>query len=402
MPILSSYIPTTDFGVGFPDLGPINLLSYILVLSFVIKNSIGKKDFLIPMWIIIVAVYSLITLLSVSWSDYFSYSGSTLVSLFDSVFIPLIIGLIAIDVFRVRENINFYIKNLIIASTILGLFAFCQMLMAAPLGEHETFRSSASLSNPNSLAFFLVLTVPCLLYGLEKKLLSLPIVLLANLSVLLGVVSTVSRKGYVTYILAFLLFFYFKKKYTQILILLITCVVLAVSLSQYNFISARFFDEKVFKDVQEKHDMRAAGLDLFSKSPFIGHGFRGYHKNWRHYFPHSVHKEYDAHNIFITVLANYGLLGFIPFIFIFIHPSVHSIRYIMSRVKQDNDEKLFNLAVICFISVVSFAICGFWGGGLIYNVPVVVMFYSNIAMFIGARYWEPKKISSSGELGGKC
>ena len=127
MPILDNYLPKTDFGPGIPDIGPVRLFSYLLVIAFGIETAIKKQTKFFSKWIGIISVFSIIVLASVSWSNY-SYTTAVIQDIFNAVMIPLIIVIIGLNLFAESDNIDAYIKNLLVAAFILSLISIYQML----------------------------------------------------------------------------------------------------------------------------------------------------------------------------------------------------------------------------------------------------------------------------------
>jgi len=381
MPILEVFVPRTNFGSGIPDIGPVRLLSYMVVLAFIVESCLRQQIKIFSKWIVIIATYSVIVIASVSWSDY-SYSASVLANIFDSVVLPLGIAIIAFSVFRERSNVNSYVKHIMIAALILSVISIYQLAMAGPsvhAGSRDV-RSAATMGNPNALAVFLVLTVPCILYVIEKRLVATRIGWLIFASVLAGIVCTISRKGFVTGILVFVLYYLLKKQVRKIVIFSLAVSVIAIGVSGYSIISGRFSKENLNRSIVGRSAMVHVGLKMFWESPIVGLGYKGYYENSHKYLRGS--KKWVAHNIFITALTNYGIVGFIPFLGIFLYPLSFSTKIIRSHDKTTWAENAKDMAIICICSVVPFMISGFFAGGLFYKPETMFLLYSNTALVL--------------------
>ena len=202
--------------------------------------------------------------------------------------------------------------------------------------DFRDIRSEGTLGNPNAVAIYLVLTVPCILYGIEQRLINRNIGRLIFGSVVVGILCTISRKGYATLIIAILLFYYFKKQTKKILILVYCTLLLTVFLTGFGAISGRFDKENVTKTLNFRKSMVIAGLKMFADRPVHGYGYNGFYERSYLYVYDSL--KWAAHNMYITVLVNYGLLGFMPFLGMLIYPVLFAKQII--RLMQDTDLQL--------------------------------------------------------------
>ena len=381
LPILDSILPKTNFGVGIPDIGPTRLGSYLLFLAFIIHWAATKQTILFHKWIRFLIVFFIIVVASISWSKY-SYDASTLQNIFNSVFIPLFFAVVAINLFEQEDNTKLYMKHIIIGSFILSLISISQIVFGIIAGQEE-IRATGTLGNPNALAIFLVLTIPCIMYGMEKSLISPVLGRMATAVVVGGIVCTVSRKGIITMVLCFCLYNFFKKKYKKIIFFLVGVAIVGILLSSwYAVFSLRFEQDEVQHHIEEKWNMTRAGWKMFQTSPIIGLGYKGYYENFNKYFPYSWAAKYDSHNIFITALANYGILGFIPFMGILLYPLFRAIKIVRKKNKIVSNEYSRDMAIICICSMIPFMISGWGAGGLFYEESIISLLYTNIALFL--------------------
>ena len=371
-------------GLIFPRISGIDirstwLLFYLLIFVFMIYCFAIRPNFkFLNAWTLILGFYFLVVVVSVTWSNY-SYDIPTLKRLFVKVFAPITIATMALYLFEDTDNVRLYIKHIIFASFILSLISICQMFFGVATPDEE-LRSAATLGNPNGLAIFLVLAFPCLIYATEKSIVPKVFGWIAIACMIGGIVCTVSRKGIVTLVIASLLYYTLKRHFKRVLLLGIVFAFLAVTFSGYAVISHRFTPEKLQHQFEGKANMAYAGWRMFKRSPIIGLGYQGYYENFGKYFPYSRTKKYDAHNIYITALANYGLFGFIPFMGIFIYPLVVSARILRQNSTMVNNEYSKDMAVICISCVLPFMISGYYAGGLFYSTALVSLLYTHTTL----------------------
>lgn len=368
----------------FGDISLIWIVFYLLVLVFIIQYAIKSDIKFFNKWILILIVYSLIVFASVSWTNHYFYDLHTIERLFARFIAPLVIAIIALYLFRQKENVHMYIKYLMIAAFILSLTGICQMFFGGATADEE-FRSSATFMNPNGLAIFLVLTIPSIIYGIEKKIMPKSFGWMVIASVIAGIICTVSRKGIITMAIAFLIYYILKKQFKRVALLGVVFAFLVVIVSGYTIIAQRFTQEQLHRQFEGKANMTFTGLKMFKKHPIIGLGYEGYYENFGKYFPHSGIKKYDAHNIFITALANYGVLGFIPFMAIFCHPLILSARTLRRSDIGHNEEHSKDMAVICISSILPFMISGYFAGGLFRDWSIIFILYTQITLVLSAK-----------------
>ncbi len=377
--LFNDLLPKTSFGAGIPDIDAFRVTSYLLLIGSMVHWSIKKDIRFFNRWIVTLVIFYTIVFASVAWSN-FSYDRAMLRHLFDVTFIPFFIALLSFNLFKKEKNVRIYTTNITIAAFVLSLISIFQMVFA--LSNEGEFRAKAVFANPNKLAIILVLAIPCLLYAKEKRLIPKFFGWIATISIISGVICSVSRKGVFTMILVFCLHSLLKKQYKRFIYLMVVGVIVGVSLSSFTVVSGRFQRDAITVAFETKWKMTHAGLKMFLENPIYGLGYEGYRDNYKRYFPFSSKRRYDAHNMFITALANYGIIGFIPFMTIFLYLLFASYK---TYRKETNDEHSSNMVIICLCSVIPFMINGWFQGGLFYSAVEISLFYSNISLFIASR-----------------
>jgi len=387
LPIIDDFFPKTDFGKGIPDIGPYRL-GLLLLFLVVIMHGVIKKDIKVfSKWIGILIIFYCIVVASISWSFY-SYNSSTAQDIFSSVFAPFLCAFIAMNLFEKEEITQVYFKHIIIAVLIMSMISAFQLVSGFLTGFKDV-RSVGTFGNPNILALVLVFTIPCILYTTEKQIISGIFSKVVNISVIIGIVCTVSRKGIITMVLCYLLIHFLRKNYKRMVVIFVGFAIVAVMLSGYSVISHRFAKDKFEAQLSEKWTMTRTGWEMFKTSPIRGLGYKGYYENFGIFNPNPVKEKYDAHNIYITALANYGIVGFIPFIAIFIYPLMRAVLEIRQGRRSSDFDHSFHMATICLISLVGFMINGWFGGNLFYHPHAMTLLYNNIAIFLAIRQRNP-------------
>jgi O-antigen ligase len=357
----------------------------MLVLLFSINQAISKKPIVpVNLWIGIITFFCIIEVSSVSWSVYYSYDIKTIERLFAQYIAPVVVTSIALNLFNSEKKYHEAIKYLLVSALFLAGLAVSQVFFSfqtlfSPENVYETYRASATFRNANALAVFLVLTIPHMLYGISREVISKKIGWTSIAIIFVGIICTVSRKGIITAWIVLFLYFILKKDFKKIVRLGLATAVAIMIFSGYTLFSQRFTADKMETQVIGKHAMVMAGVDMFLKNPIIGSGYQGYSENFGKYFRRydfSDPKKFDSHNIFITVLVNYGLLGFFSFMWIFLYPLFISFR----TLKRDSLKYSKEVSTLCIVSIVPFIMNGFYSGGLLDFWPIMMMFYTNVVL----------------------
>lgn len=376
--LFNDLLPKTNFGSGIPDLDSFRIVSYLLLLASMLHWSIKKDIRIISRWLIILAVFYLFIFASVTWSVN-SYSREIIRDLLDNTFIPFFIVLVAYNLFQNEDNAKKYTRHITVAALILSLVSILQMVLAIMQGSTE-FRTTGTFTNPNELAIILVLTIPCLLYGKDIRIFPRVFEWIVMFSVVAGIISTVSRKGTITMMICFCLYSLLKKRYRSFIVTLIAFTLITAGIFSIPIIAQRYEQERFSMAFEEKWDYSLAGLKMFQENPTIGLGYEGYKDHFNKYLPFHKRKRFDAHNIFITALANYGLLGFTLFLYLFFHPLLFSFKAWLRHSNTEKHQYSTHMAIICILSIIPFMISGWFAGGLFYKPIVVSLLYSNIAL----------------------
>jgi hypothetical protein len=381
MPIVSSLLPQISEGVVFSWIP-----FYLLVIVWVFQSFVSREIRIYSIWFFSLTYYSLVVIISLTWTDAFDYDFYNIQRLFARVLAPWIIALIALNIFRVKANVHMYIRHACYAAIILSCFSIYQMLTYG-LSAGDDFRATATFHNPNGLAIFLVLIIPCVLYGLDSGILKKKTGWPGLLALLGGIVGTISRKGMITMVTTYIINFALNKHYKKFVVLIVVVTIMVVILSGYVFISKRFTTDRLHRQFVGKANMMWAGVRMFADSPVIGLGYQGYYQNYGKYLPQSRKDRYDAHNIFVTALANYGLLGFLPFMCIFIYPLMYSMKILLRR-RSNTVIYSRRLSILCISCTIPFMMNGFYAGALMDKWITISLLYSNISFVFAAEFTE--------------
>ena len=142
--------------------------------------------------------------------------------------------------------------------------------------------------------------------------------------------------------------------------------------AQENYV--QFFDENPNLTEIQKY------VTVYSSFESRYTGYKGYYENFGKYFPYSPERKYDAHNEYVTALANYGILGFIPFMLIFLYP----LFYAFKNLKYSGLQK--EMAILGIAVIIPFMLNIAFAGTAFYQQVLTSLFYTHTSfIFIKER-----------------
>lgn len=383
-PILNEFIPTTNFGAGIPDMNPLRALAYLLVMVFAFEHSLGGQASVLHRWLGIICIYTLVVIASPIWSPVYSYNTVVLSNLFNTVILPVFLATIALILLRSEEVVRRYCFHLAIASGILSIIALVQFVQGSSV-IHDIARSVATFNNPNLLAVYLVLSLAVVLYATDTNKIGKKLGYLVQLLLVLAMFTTISKKGLGTMVIAFVFYYWATKRTRNLAIIAILIAVVGVFAAGVSQFSSRFAGDELERQFSGKTAMAMAGIEMFADHPIIGLGYKGYYENFGVYLPGTWKDKYDAHNEYVTALANYGLIGFIPFMAVFLYPLVWGWKRLRSlpppTIREDRLRILVGL-----VSLITFMISQFYAGHLFYENTAVFLLYANVALMLATSF----------------
>lgn len=387
-PVINSVLPKTEFGEGIPDLDLVTTLSLFLVPVFFVE-SLFASQMKINLWLFSVFGFFCIVLGSVSWSPWYTFNLSTVREIVFTCGFPVVIATLGVNLFRNPDFVHKYMRHFVFAAAIMAGICVCQFVLDTSRFGNLT-RAAGTLGNPNLVAVFLVLALPIVLYLQGKGNYSMKVSILLESIIFAGIVSTVSRKGLMTAGVVYLIFYIYHRQYRRVIFVLLGIAIAAsLAFSFSHTVAQRFEAKELEGQLGGKWSMMMAGIDIYTKNPVIGLGYQGYYESFNKYFPNPWKKKYDAHNEYATVLANYGTLGFLVFMLIFIHPLVWARRFVR-RQKQAMNADLSSyqseMGILAIGSIVPFMMSAFYAGTLFYQTVVVYALYMNVSMMYASRF----------------
>lgn len=233
--------------------------------------------------------------------------------------------------------LRIFCYSVILLSTLIVIFAIFHLDPFGVMTKHPRVywgasmpfnKTSAIPMSYGEFAIIVISAIPILVYSAIKKLdfFSSKFSIFAISMILLAIFITQSRNSWlsVSVTLSALIFLYRKRgelSFMKVNVILGAFSVIAISLIVFNDILIKFVDGFVGSDVYRNNvfnrlESFIIGIKLFLDNILVGVG----NSNIKKYTSilHRGYAEMDLHNAFIDQLAGTGLLGFIPFLLLFV------------------------------------------------------------------------------------
>ncbi|MGG1557881.1 O-antigen ligase family protein [Geobacillus thermoleovorans] len=258
---------------------------------------------------------------------------------------------------RIFGNI-LYINGQRIEVITLGPISISQQLLGIP----PFFRITSLTDNPNTLAMWMAfsLTLCVFLYYVGK--LSFKLFFFNFILQLSALLLTISRAGIATAIISLLLIYLMTKRRKIIyiiFILLVSIILISIIMSNKNLlILSNYSQLRLSTDLNSRQDAWMPLVEYISNNPFLGTGFGVS-------FEAILQKkglEIAAHNVYLIIFSETGLLGGSIFLLFWIYSIIISLfLYKNSRSFRLSKEEHFSV-LVCFAFLVALLFHQFFEG----------------------------------------
>lgn len=355
LPVFVVTLPLANrdiFSVVFSRIFPTRLVLVWLIFSgalffFFYKNNWRTKKELIVNWLKNDQLFKLLLFLLIirliSVKNSLNYSASLDLLLFYASVVALYLILKFIYLQERRYMGRIWRLHLITVSLIV-LYGFLELVLSffgirlpGVLVGSTFVRIPATFYDANHLPAYLITAFPSIFVaffyvkrGIQKMLISLLLGLFA-----LVLLFTFSRSGFLSFLVAFVLLAvifvvkgYWRKVLTIFFIFLFTLVIIFLTSQTQLSIFTRLSS---FLNLEDKstvaHGLLAYGsLELLKKSPIIGLGYGSFSEHFRQssigiehsFFDTATQVRIPAHSIWLEVLVETGILGFVIYLWMVI------------------------------------------------------------------------------------
>lgn len=230
-------------------------------------------------------------------------------------------------VFSQEENPEKYVRWYVLSA----LFsAFLCITAIDTVGEY-TFRKTGGTGDPNEFSVTILISLGIVfgrllqLNSIRERIILVSIVLIFTISLLLAS----SKSAMLTLVLFILIFAGYILSSSQtrhktwiILGGVFLIISIGVVLNEYFGDTLQLMVNRFDKTgtAQERFRSWEAGAELFKGSPFFGVGLANYSNMVGVHFPSIVETSRASHNMYIQALVEFGIIGFVPFIWFVFKP----------------------------------------------------------------------------------
>jgi O-antigen ligase len=255
----------------------------------------------------------------------------------------------------------------------------------------NTDRAFSTFLYPNALASFLMMIFPfsvfCAVFCKKKRI----IAGIISLLILFAFILTFSKGGAIALILSWVLFgvVRMRKKY-KIVTILVTLLLIALAIFfayNNNYVAGRV---KPFKDsLRVRLEYGQAGLEMIKEKPLHGFGLGCFGRMYAKYKLPKAEETQMAHNNFLQIWTELGIIGFLIFLSIF----VFYFREMNRKLKNLNSfspiQKVFILGG--YVSVLAFIFHSLGDFSLyIFSVSFILFFLIGISCGVNSQEKELK------------
>ncbi len=349
---------------GFLGLWDEGIFLFLLIVILYRLYKEKKFNFKLTTLIYPILVFLMVGLLS----TYFS-KDVTLAQGIDgirSVIQPFIFFLIVINSKISKKTARFLLFAGIIAASIAALFGILQYIQGVSVPpnwlDKDTemgigTRAFSFLGSPNAFAGYCILFAPIALSYVFKDKLKLSyktLFVVLFLTIVGGVMSTLTRAAWIAFIPALILFGILIKKTKIVIPIILLVVIMTFSVAPLRQRFVNLFSEQyqVKSEIGGRTYRWNLAMTIFEENPILGRGPGSYGGATAYRYQEFSGLYVD--NYYLEILSNYGFLGLLVFIWLILE----IIRIFAISIKKSQEkDKIIIIGILC--GVIGFLIHNF-------------------------------------------
>jgi len=355
--LLNALIGLSHIG-ELPRIGPLSIpiaFEGVLALAFAVQVALGKRRTFLaaPQHLLL---YALSAWIVISMLVSGRVEEENLEALRNLYLVRFLIFLLVTNILVTKASMQRLLA--VVAISNVGLLAVSVATSIGLFGQERIYvsermlRTSALVHNPNNLAFELttmLIIAVCSFFVVRSKLLKGLCLALAGAN-LLGILSTLSRSGFIS-LTVVLLFMSVKLTRNTRVIALVLLGCLAVGLLSGSDLVKRFKRIDEIRDV-DRWDMAVVGFNAASDNPVFGLGLGNFIHNFAKYNTMDVPHPLPTHNMYLDLATSAGYPALIFYVAV-IAVTWWNLLKMEGGLKRGRSTSPFhywyNLAVQCFL-----------------------------------------------------
>lgn len=253
--------------------------------------------------------------------------------------------------------------------------------VAGEAGENQAYRINSTFLHPNVLGAYLVLALPffiSLLWYYRRKW-QRALLVVGLLTVLGCLFFTGSRAAWIAAgVIAFLygIFGFFDKRMILafITVILVVAVIFAM-IKPPDFVKKRFVSLSAQQASKARVYQYKLAIDFFMQQPYFGVGMGMEGQMLR---VGDIREMWAAvENVYLTYLVSHGLVGFVPFLLLFL---VYWGMLMLARSDSKKDPFVRYFSEAFILGIVGIAVAAMFGAWLLFAIPMVTLFWAFLGM----------------------
>ena len=347
------------------------------------RNRVGVRKSVEVKWL-------LLLIISIVLSFVFSYDKNLAYLLSGRFILALVLYFITVDLVTSLKRVRILLWCISVSTGVLSVFGLLNYWAGGTLFHYAYEPSKATLyssiprlggfvGDPNGFALELLAGIAVTLFLVTtSKSLFVRFILIFFICVsIVDILLSASRTGVFILLLfpvLYIIFLYYGRKKTINMIRFIKSLVMPIFLVLIIFIaythyagSAIIAREQIMlsgsdESIEGRLDCFKSGMEMFLDHPLFGIGLGNFSMVHQNYYANDIRYSYlGPHNMYLQVLSESGLLGFISFLAIIII-SIKNLFYSIKNVKYIEDSNKFDAIHICWavlLCIVVYLIAGF-------------------------------------------
>jgi len=344
--------PLESSGVITGNITIFKISALIVLIALCIKVLYYKKKIIFDKFLIYLLLFVFISTISIFKAEDKILSFSSLIRLYSMVFIYFAINFLITD----YRKLLLLIKFLVIPTAFLAIISIFQDSLGLGLFKQELsgeiLRATGTIGDPNYFALIMICIIPfCLLLGdLSKSWVTKIFYYSCFILMVYAIILSSSRGGTIGFLLSFALILIVKKNK-----LIWVIAIFFIGIFLYNFIPLYYYERLstlfTFREssLMQRTDLLLTGLLMFKENPIFGVGIGNFPLISSIMAEGAAYgKGLVAHNLYINILGETGLLGGGVFLIIMIHTYIN-LKKILYSSFTSKEIKEITLAI--FISL---------------------------------------------------
>lgn len=286
-----------------------------------------------------------------------------------------ILYFVIIEMFSDKEKLKNVVVISLVSAVIIGIDGLFQYFSGFDFIRYRKFyasRITATFQAPNDLAGYLVSFIPlAIMVSFSKAIKKTTRLLLKLEAILLMVVLFISwtRGAWLGLFISLIFLSVFKGKKVIYGIIIALLIAMVISPKWINERIISFFTLKDMSSIDRKI-MWSTAVKMIEAKPLLGHGLGTFMRNYSNYMPSDYTEIVYAHNCYLQIAAELGIIGFIIFAWLILNFFLSSIR----KFKSEEDGLIKNIHLGLMGGILAFLAHSFFDTNF-YSLSLMSLFW---------------------------